>query len=115
MMSLGIGPGDEVIVPSMTYVASANAVHYTGAHPVFADCDPHTWTVDTDSVERMMSDHTRAIVAVHLFGVPCDMPRLRQIAEQRDVAIIEDAAEAHGTILDGKPIGSWGDLSTFSF
>ena len=115
MLSLGIGPGDEVIVPSMTFVASANAVQYTGADLVFADCDPRTWTIDPDSVERMMSDRTRAIVAVHLFGVPCDMPRLERIAKQRDVAIIEDAAEAHGTVLDRKPVGSWGDLSTFSF
>lgn len=115
MLSLGIGPGDEVIVPSMTYVATANAVRYTGADVVFADCDPYTWTIDADSVERMMSDRTRAMVAVHLLGVPCDMPRLKRIAEQRDVAIVEDAAEAHGTKLNGKPIGSWGDLSTFSF
>ncbi len=115
MLSLGIGPGDEVIVPAMTYVATANAVGYVGAEPVFADCDPHTWTIDPKSVERLMSDRTRAIVAVHLFGVPCDMVPLRQLAQRCGVAIIEDAAEPHGAKLDGKPVGAWGDIATFSF
>ena len=115
MLALGIGEGDEVILPDLTYVATANAVRYVGATPVFADCDEHTWTIDPDSVRRLLSPRTRAIVAVHLFGVPADMSALQAIAEDLNLAIVEDAAEAHGAGWKGRPAGSLGTVSTFSF
>jgi perosamine synthetase len=115
LLALEIGSGDEVIVPDQTYVSTANAVRYVGATPVFADCDPRTWTVDPVSVERLVSARTRAIIAVHLFGVPADMDRLRRIAEDAGCALIEDAAQAHGARWSGRRVGSLGDVSTFSF
>jgi len=115
MLALDIGPGDEVIVPEMTYVSTANAVHYVGAEPVFADCDPDTWNVDPESVRRLLSDRTKAIVVVHLLGVPADLTALRQVAGEAKCYLIEDAAETPGAKWDGKRIGSVGDISTFSF
>jgi perosamine synthetase len=115
LLALEIGSGDEVIVPDQTYVSTANAVRYVGATPVFADCDPLTWTIDPASVERLLSPRTRAIVAVHLFGVPADMDRLRPIADDAGCALVEDAAQAHGARWAGRRVGSPGDISTFSF
>lgn len=113
--ALGIGPGDEVIVPTLTFVASANAVHYTGATPVFVDVDPITWTVDPDEVARRLSPRTKAIMPVHLYGHPSDMPALTVLAERHGVTILEDAAEAHGAAIDGRRVGGWGQLAAFSF
>ena len=115
MLALDIGPGDQVIVPEMTYVSTANAVRYVGAEPVFADCDPDTWNVDPASVRRLLGDRTKAIVAVHLLGVPADLTSLRQIANEGKCRLIEDAAETPGALWDGNRIGSVGDISTFSF
>ena len=99
----------------MTYVATANAVRYVGATAVLADCDPHTWTVDPKSVERLLTNKTRAIIAVHLFGVPCPLSALRALAKRCKVALVEDASQAHGALYNGEPVGSWGDIATYSF
>ncbi|MHC5112097.1 MAG: DegT/DnrJ/EryC1/StrS family aminotransferase [Planctomycetota bacterium] len=115
LLALDVGPGDEVIVPDQTYVSTANAVHYVGATPVFADCDPDTWTIDPHSVSRLITDRTRAVIPVHLFGVPADLTQLVSLADEASVAIVEDAAEAHGARWRDRPVGSWGHLSTFSF
>lgn len=115
LMALGVGPGDEVIVPDLTYVSTANAVHYVGATPVFADCDPETWTIDPASVGRLISNRTKVVIPVHLFGVPADLSVLKKLADKHSLAIIEDAAQAHGAKWVNRPVGSWGKLSTFSF
>ncbi len=113
--ALGIGPGDEVIVPALSFVASANAVHYTGAKPVFADVDPVTWTIDPASVEALITERTKAIMPVHLYGHPAPMAALRLLAEQHDLLIVEDAAEAHGAQVGTQRTGALGHAAAFSF
>ena len=113
--ALGAGPGDEVIVPSLTYIATANAVRYVGSRPVFADADPATWCIDPDHVAALVSPRTVGIIAVHLYGHPADMDRLRAVADQHGLWIVEDAAEAPFAAYRGKPTGSLGDIGTFSF
>ena len=113
--ALGIGPGDEVIVPALTFVASANSVHYTGARPVFADVDPLTWTIDPVEVERLITPRTKAIMPVHLYGQMAAMPQLMALAEAHDLWVIEDAAEAHGAAIGERRAGSWGTIAAFSF
>ncbi len=115
LAALGIGVGDEVIVPALTFVATANAVRYTGATPVFADADPRTWNLDPASVERRMTRKTRAIIAVHLYGQPADLAPLAAIARRSGAYLVEDAAEAHGARYRGKPVGAFGALACFSF
>lgn len=115
LLALGIGPGDEVIVPTLTYVASANAAAYVGATPIFVDALPTTWQMDPEDVKRKISKRTKAIIVVHLYGHPCDMKTLKKIADQNDLYLIEDCAEAFGSYFQGAHVGSWGDLSTFSF
>lgn len=115
MLASGIGAGDEVIVPDLTFVASANAVTYCGATPVFIDVEPHTWTLDPARIEQRITERTRAILAVHLYGHPCDMDALNSIAKRHDLFIIEDAAEAHGARFREKPAGALGRVATFSF
>ena len=115
LIGANIGPGDEVIVPTLTYVASANAVHYCGATPVFADSLPDTWCLDPESVRRLITPRTKAIMPVHLYGQPCDMAALRDIAAEHGLALIEDAAEALGSRIDGRHVGTMGDFGTFSF
>lgn len=115
ILSLGAGPGDEVIVPSLTYVATANAVRYTGAEPVFVDVDPETWCIAPAAVEAAISERTRGIVAVHLYGHPADMDALNALAAARNIWVLEDAAEAHGALYRGRSVGSLGTASTFSF
>jgi len=115
LAGLGIGPGDEVICPTLTYVASANCVTYCGATPVFVDSEPFTWNMDAAAVERAVTARTRAIVAVHLYGHPVDMDRIREIAAAHGLAVVEDAAEALGATYRGQPAGSLGDVATFSF
>ena len=112
---LGIKPGDEVIVPALTFVATANAVRYTGASVVLADVDPVTWTLDPESARRRITPRTRAIIPVHLYGHPCDMDPLVALAREHDLWVVEDAAEAHGARYRGRPVGSLGDLACFSF
>ncbi len=113
--ALGIGPGDEVIVPSLTFVATANAVHYTGATPVFADVDATTWCIDPADVARRTTPRTRAIMPVHLYGHPAPMDELRALAEEHDLLIVEDAAEGHGAQIGERMAGSLGDIAAFSF
>lgn len=112
---LGLGPGDEVIVPSFTYIASVNTIAQTGATPVFADSRGSDWLLDVDDVERRITPRTKAVLPVHLYGHACDMPALQALAARHDIAIIEDAAEALGTTLAGKHVGTFGDVGTFSF
>jgi perosamine synthetase len=115
LLGLDIGPGDEVIVPSLTYVATANAVRYCGATPVFVDSNRDDWNLDPDDIARKITPRTRAIIAVHLYGRPAAMDRINELARENRLKVIEDAAEAHGALYNGRPVGSLGDLATFSF
>jgi dTDP-4-amino-4,6-dideoxygalactose transaminase len=112
---LGIGPGDEVLVPAMTFVASANAVENAGATPVFVDSDPGDGLIDLDAAEAAISDRTRAVMPVHLAGRPVDMDRLAGLRDRHGIAVIEDAAHAIGAEWHGRRIGSFGNLTAFSF
>jgi perosamine synthetase len=115
MLALGISPGDEVIVPTLTYIASVNVIIYAGATPVFVDSLPDTWQIDPESVRRSITSRTKAILAVHLYGHPCDMTALKDIAAENRLFLIEDCAEAIGTKYKDRHVGTFGDISTFSF
>ncbi|WP_449277043.1 UDP-4-amino-4,6-dideoxy-N-acetyl-beta-L-altrosamine transaminase [Leucobacter sp. GX24907] len=115
VLAAGIGPGDEVIVPPLTFVASANAVRYAGAEPVFADIDERTFLLDPAEVERLITPRTRAIVAVDYAGLPCDLDALARIAEAHGLVLIEDACHAPGAEYRGRRIGSIADFTAFSF
>jgi perosamine synthetase len=115
LATLGIGPGDEVLVPSLTFVATANAVSYTGATPVFVDCEPDYWQIDPALLERAVTSRTKAIIPVDLYGHPCDMDAILAVAKRHNLLVIEDAAEAHGALYKGQPCGALGDMSCFSF
>jgi perosamine synthetase len=115
MQVAGIGPGDEVIVPSMSFIATANAVRYVGATPVFAEVDPRTYTLDPDSAEAMITRRTRAILPVHQVGLPAHLDRFRGLAQRRKLLLIEDAACALGAEYHGRRIGADSDLACFSF
>lgn len=110
-----IGYGDEVIVPTLTFIASANAVAYTGATPVFVDSDPHTWTIDPKLIEEKISERTKSIIPVHLYGHPANMEPILTLAEKFDLFVIEDAAEAHGAEFLGRRVGGIGHSGVFSF
>lgn len=115
LIALGIKEGDEVIVPTLTFIATANAVRYTGATPVFVDSHPDYWCIDPDKIEEAITPKTKAIIPVHLYGHPCDMDAIIGIAERHNLLVIEDAAEAHGAEYKGQKVGSFGDISCFSF
>ncbi|HEX3519227.1 MAG TPA: aminotransferase class I/II-fold pyridoxal phosphate-dependent enzyme [Solirubrobacteraceae bacterium] len=115
MVALGLGPGDEVLVPALTFVASANAVRYTGATPVIVDVDPVTFTLDPAYAAGAVTERTRAMVVVHLFGHPADMDPLCALAREHDLAIVEDAAQALGSSYRGRACGTIGDVGCFSF
>lgn len=115
LAALGIGKGDEVIVPSFTMIATAFAVCYTGAVPVFVDADKDTWNIDVSKIEEKITAKTKAIIPVHIFGNPCDMDKISAIAKKHNLYIIEDAAEAHGAEFAGKKTGSFSDIASFSF
>lgn len=115
LLALDIGPGDEVIVPSMTYVASANAIRYVGATPVLVDSDPVSFNMSVDKVKAAFTDKTKAVIAVHLFGHMVQMDELNAFCESKRVAVIEDAAEAHGASLQGVKAGAWSTIASFSF
>ena len=115
LLALGVGEGDEVIVPTFTYIASVNAITYVGAKPVFVDSNPETWQMDVEDVRRKMTKNTRAVMAVHLYGHPCDLHSLKEICDKAGVFLIEDCAEAIGTKFQGRHVGGFGDVSTFSF
>lgn len=114
LLALDLKPGDEVIVPTFTYVASANAVHYCGATPVFVDCEPDTWNLDPVAAEAAITPRTVGILPVHLYGMPCDMDAIRQLASRRGLWVVEDAAEAHGATVNGQRVGSLGLIASFS-
>ena len=113
--SMDIGPGDEVIVPTFTYIASVNTIAQTGATPVFADCRASDWLLDPADVERRITPRTKAILPVHLYGAACDMAAIMAIAERHGLRVIEDCAEALGTTIGGRHVGTFGDVGTFSF
>lgn len=115
LMALGIGPGDEVIVPSFTFAASANAIKLVGAEPVFVDIDPASFCLDPAAVRAVIGSRTAAIMPVHLYGHPADMRAVGELARTHGLAVIEDAAQAHGATLDGTPVGGFGDAAAFSF
>lgn len=115
MLALGIGPGDEVIVPSLTYVATANAVRYVGAEPVFVDVSPDVWCLDPAQLAGALTERTRAIVPVHLYGHPADMEPIIAFARAHGLHVVEDAAEAPLATYRGRVVGSMGDIATFSF
>lgn len=113
--ALHIGVGDEVIVPDLTFVASINAIIYTGATPVLVDIDPITLNIDTNKLDSLITNKTKAIMPVHLYGNPCDMDEIMRIANKHKLLVVEDCAESLGSYYKGKPLGTFGDVSTFSF
>jgi perosamine synthetase len=115
MLAMDVRQGDEVLVPALTYIATANAVRYVGAEPVFVDVDPNTWCIDPNLIERCITRRTKGIIAVHLYGHPADMDAINHIAAIHGLWVIEDAAEAHFARYKGRPVGSLAPMATFSF
>jgi len=115
LLALGVGPGDEVIVPTLTFVSTANAVTYCGARPVFVDSEPKTWNLDPGSIEAKITPRTKGIIVVHLYGHPADMNAVVAIARRHGLFVVEDAAQAHGAEYEGRSVGSIGDVAAFSF
>jgi len=115
LLALGIGAGDEVIVPTFTYIASVNSITYTGATPVFVDSDLQSWQMDIADTLKKITPKTKAILAVHLYGHPCDIQALSDLAKKEKLFLIEDTAEALGSEFNGIKVGTFGDISTFSF
>lgn len=115
LRALGIGKGDEVIVPAHTFTATAAAVTFSGATPVFVDVDPLTWNMDVTRIEEAVTPHTKAILPVHLYGLPADMHMILGIAEKYKLAVVEDACQGHGAIYKGARVGSLGNAAGFSF
>jgi perosamine synthetase len=114
LAALGVQPGDEVILPAFTMIATINAVTYCGATPVLVDVDPVTWNIDVTRIEEHITKKTKAIMVVHTYGAPADMDSVLQTAKRHDLWVIEDAAEAHGATYHGKPVGGIGDVGAFS-
>lgn len=115
LKALGIGPGDEVIMPTLTYIATANAVNYCGATPIFVDSEPDTWNIDVKDVESKITERTKAIIPVHLYGLACNMDKLLAVANKKGIPVVEDAAEAHGAKWGKRKVGSIGKIGSFSF
>ena len=115
LASIGVGKGDEVIIPAFTMIATAFAVVYCGAKPVLVDSEPETWNMNVDQIEEKITKRTKAIIPVHIYGHPCDMDPIMEIAEEYGLYVIEDAAEAHGAEYRGKKTGGIGDIGCFSF
>jgi perosamine synthetase len=115
LVALGIGPGDEVIVPTLTYISPVNAITYTGATPVFVDSLESTWQMSPEDVRRKITPNTRAVMVVHLYGHPCDMAQIVSIAKEHNLFIVEDCAEAFGSLFKSQHVGSFGDIATYSF
>lgn len=115
LLGLGIGEGDEVIVPTLTYIASVNSITYTNAKPVFVDSLEHTWQIDPEDVRRKITSKTKAVMAVHLYGHPCNMEALKKLCDDHNLFLIEDCAEAIGSKYKGQHVGTFGDVATFSF
>lgn len=114
-LAAGIGPGDEVIVPSFSFAATANAVALTGATPVFADIEIDHFNLDPAAIEAAITSHTKAIMPVHLYGHPADLRTISQLADKHGLLLFEDAAQAHAAAVDGRPVGTWGISGSFSF
>jgi dTDP-4-amino-4,6-dideoxygalactose transaminase len=114
LLAAGVGPGDEVIVPSFTFAATANSVALTGATPVFADIEPDYFCLDADAVQAAVTARTRGIMPVHLYGHPADMTALQAVADRHGVAVYEDAAQAHAASWQGRPVGTFGSFAMFS-
>ena len=115
LSALGIGKGDEVLVPTLTFIAVANSVTYTGATPVFIDSHPSYWCIDPSDMEGKTTERTKAIIIVHVYGHPCDMEPIMKLAREHQLHVIEDCAEAHGAEYKGRRVGSFSDISCFSF
>jgi len=115
LASLKVGPGDEVIMPSHTFIATANAAMFLGAKPVFAEINENNYTIDPESAASLVTENTKAVIPVHLYGHPCDMDRINKIAEENDLKVIEDSCQAHGAEYKGRRAGSLGDIGAFSF
>lgn len=115
LLALGVQAGDEVIMPTLTYIATANAVRYCGATPVFVDSEADTWNIDPAALERAITHRTKAIIPVHLYGLPANMDAILAVADAHGIPIVEDAAEAHGATWNGRRVGSMGRIGSFSF
>lgn len=115
MMALGVGPGDEVLVPANTYIATAWGVSYTGAVPVFVDCTADTWEIDPGKLEEWINGRTKGIIGVHLYGQPFDFAGVREVADRHGLFVVEDCAQAHGAQFEGRNVGALGELGCFSF
>lgn len=115
LAALGIGPGDEVLVPDLTFVATANAVKYTGATPIFVDIDPKTWCMDPEDLKKKITPNSKAVIPVHLYGYPANMDEILNIAQKENLYVIEDCAEAHGAEISNRKVGSFGNCGVFSF
>jgi dTDP-4-amino-4,6-dideoxygalactose transaminase len=115
LQAMGIGPGDEVIVPAHSWISTAESVSSIGARPVFVDTEPNYFTIDVEQLESAITTKTKAIIPVHLYGHPADMPLIMQLAEKHGLKVIEDCAQAHGAEINGKMVGTFGDAASFSF
>ncbi|WP_421198049.1 DegT/DnrJ/EryC1/StrS family aminotransferase [Aeromonas enteropelogenes] len=115
LLALDIGPGDEIIVPSFTYIASVNAIRYVGATPVFVDIEPASWQLNICLLATLLTDKTKAIMGVHIYGHPCDMLSLQKFAQDHKLFLIEDCAEAFGSFISGRHVGTFSDIATYSF
>jgi perosamine synthetase len=115
LVALGVGPGDEVLIPDFTLIVSANTVIQAGARPVLVDSDPKTWCLDPNRLEEKIGPRARAVMPVHMYGHPCDMSAIQEIARRHGLLVIEDCAEAHGAEIAGRKVGSFGDAACFSF
>lgn len=115
LLALGLKEGDEVIVPSLTYIASVNSITYTGAKPIFADSLESTWQIDPESIRKKISSRTKAILVVHLYGHPCNMEEILNISKEFNLFVVEDCAEAFGSYFNEFHVGNFGDIATFSF
>ena len=115
MLALGIGKGDEVIIPANTFIATPWAPSYVGATPVFVDCDPDTWEIDADKIEAKITSKTKAVIGVHLYGQPFDVDAVKAICDKRKIFLLEDAAQAQGTKFKGVRVGGFGEMACFSF
>jgi len=115
LYELGIGPGDEVILPVLTFVATVNPIKYVGATPVFVDVDPDTWNMDPNEIEKHITSKTKAIIPVHLYGNPCDMDKIMEISKKYNIPVIEDATESLGATYKDKFTGTFGEINAFSF
>lgn len=115
LQALEVQPGDEVIVPAISWISTSEAVSAIGAKPVFVDLEPDYFTIDPTKIEEKITGKTKAIIPVHLYGQPADMPAIIAIAEKHNLKVLEDCAQAHGAMIAGKKIGTWGDAASFSF